>query len=415
MTTGRYASTVMWVLTVWQTAFPGRLSLDIYASGFERVPIAVTSFVAEEGAELTRDRPWQVIADDLDFCGRFAVTRGTPGDSAAFVSHGVSLAVEGTYNVHGDSVRVECALRDLFKDEIVLEERFDVLARECRRVAHHFANAVFELVYNERGPFESRILLVRDLGAVKSVFLMDYDGHHMRQATFGPGIDILPCFIDSSAFLLVSYRHGKPDIFRASVGSDDPVALVGTRHTDSSPAYSGIQDLIVYSSSHYGNAEIAVCDGNGANRRRLTFNKAIDTSPCWSPEGYHIAFISDRSGQPQLYVMDAEGMNVRRLTYVGGYQDSPAWSPCGDKIAYTSLNEGKTDIWVIDVDGSRPVRITDVEGKNEYPAWSPDASHIAFQSTRRRRSDIYTVHADGTGLRRLTRVGNATMPDWSQF
>jgi Tol biopolymer transport system component len=65
--------------------------------------------------------------------------------------------------------------------------------------------------------------------------------------------------------------------------------------------------------------------------------------------------------------------------------------------------------------GSRKGTVVPTSG----PAWSPDGSVIAFGGARRRvrsgfHSDIYVMRADGTGVRKVTQVGNAFGPLWSQ-
>jgi TolB protein len=116
-----------------------------------------------------------------------------------------------------------------------------------------------------------------------------------------------------------------------------------------------------------------------------------------------------------VYVIDADGANTRRVTFEGGYNDSPAWSPKGDKIAYSSMQGGKFDICLVGPDGARAQRITSDWGHNEYPTWSPDGMQIMFCKSGGGKSDLYVVRANGTDSRKITAVGNAKMPNWSQY
>jgi len=397
-------------------SFAERIDLEIYAGTYDSVPIAVCAFPPAAGERLKKDLPWQTIADDLEFSGRFRVLRLSERDTTQLAAENIGITIEGRYELTGDTLTMECRLCDAFSQETILGKRFAGLESESRKMAHRFANIVYEFLFSERGIFESSILFIRDNGAVKTVCCMDYDGRNVRALTSASTINLFPCFADSGIFFWVSYLKGTPDLFKGSLrgaGLGEP--FIVTKHTETSPSYSPVEMRLAYASSEDGNLEIYTCDIDGGDRKQLTFNRAVDTSPCWSPEGYNIAFISDRTGQPQLYVMDNEGANVRRLTFEGSYQDSPAWSPRGNLIAYTSLRNGKYDIWVITPEGKDARQVTTKAGSNEYPSWSSNGSHIVFHSILGGKSELYAIRPDGTGLKRLTDVGNARMPDWSQF
>jgi TolB protein len=393
-----------------------RIDLEAYASGFDSIPIAVMKFRPTAGSgTLQEDAPWKIVADDLEFSGRFFVTRATKPDSALFAENSIGIFIDGEYTVKGNSVELDCYLHDAATMDQLVGKKFRGERRFLRGMAHRYANQVYEMLLGERGPFESKIVFVGDKGAVKNLFMMDFDGHNVKQITNYKTANIFPAFIDSNTLVWTSFLRGKPDIYKGSIATGKSKIFVYSRFVETSPVISHIEGKMAYASSRGDNLDIYTCDLGGGNRKQLTFNRAIDTSPTWSPNGYHIAFTSDRAGGPQIYVMDGEGANTRRLTFEGRYQDSPAWSPKGDRIAYASLHNGKFDIWTIEPDGANPTQVTSCPGNNEYPTWAPDASMICFVSTRSGRSDLYAVRPDGSGLRRLTRMGNVKMPDWSGF
>jgi TolB protein len=392
-----------------------RANLEIFAGNLDSIPIAVLSFSPQNNRKVLRDMPWQIIADDLEFSGRFSVLRLGARDTAMMAGHNTGLCIEGDYLLDTDSLLIECRLTDALTGALITDKRYSGPTADARRMAHRFSGDLCEMLFSERGIFESSIIFIRDNGAVKNICMMDYDGYSLRQLTGMKTINLFPCFTGQASFVWVSYANGNPDLFTCDTGIDKPKLFLGTRHTESSPDYSVIENRLVYSSSADGNLEIYVRDMDGNNQAQLTFNRAVDTSPCWSPEGYHIAFISDRTGHPQIYVMDNEGANVRRLTFINSYQDSPAWSPRGDRIAYTSLSGGTYNIWVIGADGSEARQVTFIAGSNEYPSWSPDGSHIVFHSIKGGHSELYAIRPDGSGLKRLTDLDNARMPDWSDY
>ncbi len=405
----------LYFLTLPLCLFAGQVDLQSYASGFDSIPIAVMQFRSLNDNVIKTNHPWTVIADDLEFGGRFFVTRSAKVDSLEFREKQIGIFIDGEYSVKGNKVVLDCYLHDATTMDLLVGKKYQGELKYLRSMAHRYANQIYDMLLGEQGPFESKILYVKDKGKTKHLHIIDYDGFNQRKLTSRGQVNVFPAFIDSNAIIWTSFLRGKPDLYVGSTSTGSFKIFVYSRYVETSPAASPILDKIVYSSSRAGNLDIYTCDRNGKNRKRLTFKRSIDTSPCWSPNGYHIAFTSDRSGQPQIYVMDADGVNTRRITFEGSYQDSPAWSPKGDRIAYSSLRNNKFDIWLVNTDGSLGAQVTSIPGNNEYPAWSPDASHIVFVSTRGGKSNLYSVRPDGTDLKQITRSGNAKMPDWSKF
>ncbi|MGB7567612.1 MAG: hypothetical protein WBM07_07125 [Chitinivibrionales bacterium] len=392
-----------------------KVHLEAYATNPDSLPIGVLPFMALSDNAIKSNEPSKVIADDLDFSGRFVVVRGQKGDSLLFGRKNVAIYIAGRYTLRGSMVAVDCFLRDAKTHEELVMKQFNGETKLLRVMMHCFSNDMVEMLFNTKGVFLSKMLFVKDEGSIKNIAIMDYDGFNQRQLTSNKSINIFPVFVDSTIFIWTSFIRGHPDLFKGSIATGRSTPLVSSRFVQTSPAVSSLDGKIVFASTRDGNMEIYSCDADGTGMKRLTFTKAIDTSPCWSPNGYQIAFTSDRGGSPQIYVMDADGANTRRLTFEGNYQDSPAWSPKGDKIAYMSMNGGRFDIWTIQPDGSNPTQITTNSGSNEYPAWSPDGAFIAFSCHTGNKTDIYAIKTDGTHFKKITNCGNAKMPDWSSF
>ncbi|MBD3421924.1 MAG: hypothetical protein GF398_17575 [Chitinivibrionales bacterium] len=397
------------------SGFAEKFNLDIYASRFDSIPIAVVQFQPSSGAALTRNQPWQIIADDLAFTGKFDVSRLHSADSSAFASKNIGIFIYGDYAMHGDRVSMNCYLHDATTGNLILGRKYTGKAHQLRAMSHRYVNELYEMILGEKGIFASKIVFVQDKGTQKNLYIMDFDGHNLKRITALNTVNLFPVFADSATIVWTSYLRGKPDLYRGSIASGKSSIYLYSRFVETSPDISSIEDMIAFASSRNGNLDVYTCGLDKSGLRRLTFNRGIDTSPCWSPNGYHIAFTSDRSGSPQIYLMDRDGANTRRLTFNGKYQDSPAWSPKGDKIAFASMQNGKFDIWTIETNGRNARQVTGISGNNEYPCWSPDGSHIAFARTAGGKSDIYWVREDGTDLQKLTSTGNAKMPDWSSF
>jgi len=404
---------VLWLVTA---AAAEKISLESYASGIDTVPVAVLPFKPAAGSgPLGKDLPWQVIADDLEFSCRFSVLRVDKVDSAVFAQKGIGIFIDGEYSVSGGGVVIDCYIRDALSFDLLLGKKYRGELQYMRGMAHRFSNQLVEILFGEKGVFETKIVYVHDETNTKNLYLVDYDGYNRKRLTNTPTYNLFPSFIDSTNIVWTAYLRGKPDLYKGSIETGKSAIFVYSRAVQTSPAYSPIENKFAYASSKPGNMEIFTCDADGTNQRRLTFSGGIDTSPCWSPNGYQIAFISDRAGNPNVYIMDSEGANSRRLTFEGNWQDSPAWSPRGDRIAFTSRRDGKFDIYTVGPDGSGETRITAKPGNNQYPAWSADGMHLVFASESSGRSDLFLVRHDGSGLRQITTGGMSRMPDWSHF
>jgi TolB protein len=397
------------------SAVAEQVNLEVYASKFDSIPIAVLPFSARGESELGENKPWDIVADDLAFSHHFSVLRIQKVDSALFAQKNIALYIHGEYSVSAEDVSIDCFIRDATSGNLLAGKKYQGKKQQLRKISHRFSNDVVQLLFGERGVFESRILYVGDEQENKNIFIMDYDGYNSARLTNNKSINVFPTFADENTIVWTSFLRGKPDLYKGSISSGKSAIFIYSRFIDTSPAVSRIEDKITYSSSRSGNLEIYTADMDNTATTQLTFNNSIDTSPCWSPNGYQIAFTSDRSGQPQIYIMDADGANSRRLTFEGKYQDSPAWSPLGDKIAYASLADGKFDIWTIAPDGTNATKITSQPGNNTYPSWSADGNYIVFASNAAGKSDLYSIRVDGTNSKRLTFSGKARMPEWAQF
>ncbi len=396
-------------------AFSERITLESYAGNLDSISIAIMPFKIAGDGHIAKDEPWKVIAADLEFSGRFTLYRITKTDSTLFAEKNIPIYVDGTCETFGQQyVRVDCFLRDAKSGSALVEKKYEADVRHLKPVGNKFANELVRMLFNVKGIFESKMLFVKDEGAKKNIWIMDWDGDNMHALTATSAINIFPTFVDSSTFLWTSFIRGHPDIYKATIGGRGG-AIMSSRYIQTSPAYSPITGRVAFASSRDGNMEIYTCDLDGTNLKRLTKAPSIETAPRWSPNGYQIAFTSDRTGAPRIFVMDADGTNVHQLVFEGGYQDSPAWSPKGDKIAYQCMAGGKFEIFTVQTDHTNVFQVTNCPGNNEYPAWAADGEHLVFSSSRGGSTDLYAIRADGTHLTRLTNIGNAKMPDWGNW
>jgi TolB protein len=333
-------------------------------------------------------------------------------------SIGTDILVVGTAEIQEDRLVSEVRLYAVQAQQMVFGKRYEGPITAARGMAHQISDDILLQAGNYRGVARTKIAFTSDRrgGQSKEIYLMDYDGRGQRPLTANRSLNITPTWSpDGAALAYVSYRHGRPDLYRAFIYQGRGDSLVAGPGMTFTPSWSPDGNQIAFTSTRDGNSEIYVVDARGTGLRRLTHHRAIDTSPCWSPNGREIAFTSDRSGAPQIYVMDSDGLNLRRVSYEGSYNDSSAWSPSRafSEIAWASrIERGPFDIAVYNFQSKQVRQLTTGRGSNESPTWSPNGLHIVFTSSRTGSAQVFTMNRDGSNQRRLTSDGNNTTPKW---
>ncbi|HJX92215.1 MAG TPA: protein kinase [Pyrinomonadaceae bacterium] len=136
---------------------------------------------------------------------------------------------------------------------------------------------------------------------------------------------------------------------------------------------------IVYASGDTGHYTIWIMDGDGANRRQLSWATDMSfPSPRVSPDGKYIVFQSLLSGDSfsHIWRMDLDGGNARPLTGGQSEQDSPSFSSDGKWVIYVDWRSKQPNIWKVSIDGGEPIQITNQQAHS--PVFSPDGKMIAY-------------------------------------
>jgi len=214
---------------------------------------------------------------------------------------------------------------------------------------------------------------------------------------------------------------------------------------------------IAFLSTTTGNKEIYICDFDGYNPERFTFNNSITLSPAWSSDGQWLAFTSYRKGKPDLYIkhikekrgakvtfkginitpawlpgkfalaatlsidgnpeiylLTGGGKRIRRITNNWSIDVSPSWSPDGKRLAFVSNRSGSPQIYIKDMEDGMVSRLTYTGSYNTSPSWSPLGDRIAFTGMDDGHINIYTIKVNGEDLRQLTfNAGNNESPTWA--
>ena len=179
----------------------------------------------------------------------------------------------------------------------------------------------------------------------------------------------------------------------------------GSAVTDLDPGYAGLDANPAWSpdgsriafrhGTGFGNGQIWLIDGDGANLTQLTTEAENTDDPSWSPDGLRIVYAAGA----KLVVIGTDGLN--RTALPSG--DMPDWSPNGKRVTFTRYVNGYSDIFLMRPDGSQVTNITRSQGVSEFnPGWSPDGRTIVFQRSFGDH-DIWTMRPDGSAQFLLTR------------
>ena len=227
---------------------------------------------------------------------------------------------------------------------------------------------------------------------------------------------------------------------------------------DSSPAVSPSGSSIAFvRQSQNGGADIFLCDPDGHNVRRLTFDDKGIRGIAWTRDGQDILYSGNRIGNWRLWRVAAYGGSPRDLIISGrqayypsisknrlAYTDSPtvsaiwratlstgdtveerpvirstarevnpAWSPDGKQIANVSDQTGSDEIFVSDADGQNRNQVTELNGPRVGRIrWSRDGKTLIFDASSDHGQEVFTVPAAG-GAQPVRVLLNASVASFS--
>ncbi len=414
-------------------AAQARPYIEVGSANFRPLPIAVSTFRADAGAEAPAAEMTEVLRGDLRLSGLFDVLdpRGflaEPGEGlsaptirfARWVDVGADGLVKALVRRSGGELVGEFHLFEVRAGREVLSQTLRGGPEAARALAHQFADAVVQYYTHEPGIFRTRILALRRAGAGgREIVAYDVDGQRAEVLYRDSGLILLPTWRpDGRAVLFTSYRGGRPELWTLDVATRRTQRLLAVGDLTTGGVYSPDGRHIAFTASVNGNSDVWLANADGSQPRRLTSDPAIDGSPTWSPDGKRLCFVSSRSGNPHLYLMNADGSGQRRLTFQGSYNQTPHWSPRGDLIAFTARDERKVfDVFAISPDTGRIQRVTQDQGRtNEEPSWAPNGRLLAFTSDRKGRPQLVVSNVTGDRQTLVTGDGAAlATPAWGPF
>jgi TolB protein len=309
-------------------------------------------------------------------------------------------------------------LYDAANKRFLLGKRYKSSRELLRKTIHRFADEVVRQLTGKRGISQTQIAFLNEESVGKEIYLIDFDGHNLRQVTHEHTVNLSPAWSpDAKWIIYTSYAAHNPDLIMIDRSGQQRQTIQRLPGLNAAPAWSPEMQRIALVLSRDENSEVYILNRD-RKLERLTRHYNIDTSPTWSPDGKKIAFTSDRSGTgaPQIYIMDSvkgDKSEVTRISFGSRYNDNPAWSPNGDKIAYTSREGRRFQIRIYDLNTHKSQLMTSCPVSCEQPSWSPDGRFIIY---RKRENNLYNLFIQKLGnseARQLTFSGKAHSPAWS--
>ncbi len=403
-------------------------TIRVFRPGFRKIGVAVVDFTAENAPDTLGREAASVIRNDLDWSEFFKVltTEKHPRTDDSYLPEdqkfdvwqptGITAYVRGVIRGETDDrITIEARLYDVKLGQFRMGKKYSGSTRLLRQMAHRFSNAVTEDLAGVEGIHTTKIAFVSDETGARELMIMDIDGYNREALTKTRSIASAPRWIpDGKNLMLVSYRRGKPDLYRFDLINRVMDLFWDRGELNTGGVWSPDQTRVLVSQSSGSHAQIYSIEDGGQRVRQLTTGAGASLSPSWSPDGTQIAFVSDRTGSPQVYIMNADGSGSRRLTTFGNYNTSPAWSPRGDRIAFVRREARGFNVYAVNPDGSDEVLISKEGGNNEDPTWSPRGDFLIYSSKRAKNYDLMMSDANGEKRRLITKTpSNEIQPSWS--
>jgi dipeptidyl aminopeptidase/acylaminoacyl peptidase len=192
---------------------------------------------------------------------------------------------------------------------------------------------------------------------------------------------------------------------------------------------SGSSDLLAHEVSHDGRfiayararegrfahaSDLWVCDTDGSNHERCTFEHAIVMQPSWSPDGRWIAFtgaLEEGDAEPRLWLYDRETRTTRALGDVDVADPlSLHWFDDGRSLVFMRAHRGRHQLACIDVPEGRTLQVL-VGGDRQIGAFAATHDRLVFSPENPSiASELHVCRRDGSDERQITRLN----PWWAQ-
>jgi TolB protein len=219
--------------------------------------------------------------------------------------------------------------------------------------------------------------------------------------------------IFNSKIAFVSTGSGKKEVYICDFDGYNPLRVTYNDSITLFPSWSADGQFLAYTSYKGGKPDIYI--RNLADKREaVVANDGINITPVFAPDRFELAATMSFSGDQEIYLLTGTGKMIKKLTNNRGSDVSPSWAPDGRKIAFVSNRTGSPQIYIMDFNTGLERRLT-FEGKyNTQPSWSPRGDKVAYSSQVNGFHQVFVIDADGQNPMQLTNEGgDSESPSWS--
>lgn len=406
-----------------------QVEVEIIADEGTKIPITVLPFEGSGSASLMSE----IISADLLKTGLFAIqniekgwsrTKLTESDYRGWDDRRVQNLVIGKF-AELDDGRIQGTfwLYDIPGEAMSVGYQIKDDPAQIRRMAHHFADLIYEKLTGDKGIFRTKIAYVIRAKDQSTLVIADSDGHNPREV-FSTSEPILsPSWSpDGSQIAFVSFANRKaavhvvPVDYERSRVTGKPKIIGPYPGSNSAPSWSPDGKSLAIAISKDGKSNIFIVSLEDQTKRQITNNRWINTEPSFSSDGRNIVFTSDRTGRPQIYQTAVQAVSEVRLTYEGRYNASPQFSPKDDFVALIHYDERKFNVGTLDMK-SGVVQILTNGSLDQSPSISPNGKVIVYASEANGRGILRFVSKNGRA--KLRYVGpkgdDIREPSWGPF
>ena len=190
------------------------------------------------------------------------------------------------------------------------------------------------------------------------------------------------------------------------------------------------KEVILFSSSRNGNADIYQMNAKGKQIKQLTKSEQEEWGPTWRTASTFTFLRQEENGikryqmditsniekaipQPEtcilddknvvynlktgqqvylcnqnLFLADAEGKSIKNLSLdLDGFSNYPSWHPDGKSILFTNNQEGNNEVYLLNLETNVLQNLSNHPANDERGDLSPDGTFLAFSSNRFNSSD----------------------------
>ncbi len=236
-------------------------------------------------------------------------------------------------------------------------------------------------------------------------------------------------------------KRGRDHLFVQHIDNAEAAQLTQGDDDYDEPAWSPDGSLIAVVSEQGPDrtfvwaSDIFLVPSHGGVVRRLTTNDGPSFAPSFSPDGRTVAYFGHQnppetgiSTNTKLWRIPVEGGEPELLTgwwdrsissedvnsdsRFGSNQHRPVWSTDGSKVFFLATDRGCTYVYSVTLDNSG-VRVITSAPRTIY-AFSVAGDRLAyFAAELLNPGDLYSANLDGSGERRLTRVNEDFLHQFS--